>query len=407
MRSVSALLLTALFLATQMGADWPQFRGADTTGVSADKLPTRLGDHVRWTADLPGRGLSGPIVVGNQVILTASSGFAQDRLHVLSFNAKTGELDWERQFWATGRTLCHEKMCNATPTSASDGKRIFAFYSSNDLICLDLAGNLLWFRGLTHDYQNASNSLGMSSSPVVVGDTLIVQVENDSESLALGINVETGENRWKLDRPVLANWTSPSVVTAAKPEDSLVLLQSGKSLLAVEPRTGKTRWEFDQPCSTIPSATVANGIVYVPSKGLTALDVKKPEEGPLQVWSSGKLGSSTPSPLVMADKVYAVGGAGVLTAADAKSGDNLWQIRLQVKLDDRTSGGQFSATPVAADGYIYLFNEEGVGLVVNTGGEKGEVVSSHDFKEQILGTPAISNGALYVRSDKHLWKIAN
>lgn len=407
MRTICGLLLAALVLTTQLGADWPQFRGLDTTGVSADKLPTRLGSNIKWTVDLPGRGLSGPIVVGDRVILTASSGVSQDRLHVLSFDAKTGQVDWERQFWATGRTLCHPKMCNATPTSASDGKRIFAFFSSNDLICLDLEGNLLWFRGLTHDYQNASNSLGMSSSPVVVGDTLVVQVENDSESLALGINVETGENRWKIDRPIAANWTSPIVLPGSKPSDTLVVLQAGAGLIAVEPRTGKERWKYSEACNVIPSATVSNGILFVPSKGLTALDVRTQEGGPVAVWNSGKMGPSTPSPIAIADKVYTVGGAGVLSAADAKEGKSLWQIRLQVKLEDRTSGGQFSATPVAADGFLYLFNEEGVGLVVSTQGEKGEVVSTHDFKEQILCSPAVANNALYIRSDKHLWKIAN
>ena len=401
------LLCAVVLLGTQLGADWPQFRGADTTGVSAEKLPTRIKENIRWTADLPGRGLSGPIVVGDQVVVTASSGYAQDRLHILSFNVQTGELDWERQFWATGRTLCHPKMSNATPTAASDGKRIFALFSSNDLVCVDLKGNLQWFRGLTQDYPNASNSLGMSSSPVVVGDTLVVQIENDSQSLAVGVDVATGENRWRLERPTLANWTSPLVLPATDPADSVVVLQSGRGLLAVEPRTGKTRWTYDQGCSTIPSATVSNGVLYGPSKGLTALDVRGNKgEPPVQIWNSGKLGPSTPSPIAIADKVYSIGGAGVLNAADAKEGKSLWALRLQVKLEDRTSGGQFSATPVAADGYLYLFNEEGVGLVVNTAGEQGEVVAAHDFKETILATPAISRGALFVRSDRHLWKIA-
>jgi outer membrane protein assembly factor BamB len=88
--------------------------------------------------------------------------------------------------------MCHNKMCVATPTPASDGKRIFAFYSSNDVICLDLAGNLLWYRGLTFDYPNASNSLGMASSPVVVNDTLVVQVESDAEAFAVGLDTQTG-----------------------------------------------------------------------------------------------------------------------------------------------------------------------------------------------------------------------
>ena len=183
--TILAIASTVLF----GGADWPQFRGADSSGVAADSnLPTEIGENIAWSAELPGRGLSGPIVVGGRVLLTASSGYQQDRLHVLCFDAKSGKKLWERQFWATGRTLCHPKMCNATPTPASDGKRVFAFYSSNDVICLDLDGNLEWMRGMTHDYPNASNSLGMASSPVVAGDTLIVPVENLSESFTAGLD---------------------------------------------------------------------------------------------------------------------------------------------------------------------------------------------------------------------------
>ena len=90
MKTLRSLCLASLLLSTQMGADWTQFRGTDTTGVSADKVPTRLAESIAWTAELPGRGLSGPIVVGDQVILTASSGFNQDRLHVLRDLCKEG-----------------------------------------------------------------------------------------------------------------------------------------------------------------------------------------------------------------------------------------------------------------------------------------------------------------------------
>jgi outer membrane protein assembly factor BamB len=117
-----ALILGFVAAFALTGADWPQFRGADSSGVSADKnVPTSIGENIAWSAELPGRGLSGPIVVGGRVFLTASSGYQQDRLHILCFDAITGKRLWERQFWATGRTLCHPKMCNATPTPASDG----------------------------------------------------------------------------------------------------------------------------------------------------------------------------------------------------------------------------------------------------------------------------------------------
>src|SRR5690606_16848625 len=148
--------------------------------------------EIEWSQELPGRGLSSPIIVGDQVIVTASSGYRQTRLHVLSFAAADGSLQWEREFWATGRTASHPKTCVAAPTPASDGERIFAFYSSNDLACLDLDGNLLWYRGLTYDFPNASNSLGMSSSLVVADGTVVAMVENDSDSFTTGVDPQTG-----------------------------------------------------------------------------------------------------------------------------------------------------------------------------------------------------------------------
>ena len=150
-----------------VASDWPQFRGPGATGTGdSQDLPVSWSDgqDIAWKLDLPGRGVSSPIVVSDRVIVTASSGYRQDRLHVLCFDARDGRKLWERQFWATGRTMCHPKTCMAAPTPASDGRRIFAFYSTNDLFSLDLDGNLLWLRGLTHDYPNASNSMGMASS---------------------------------------------------------------------------------------------------------------------------------------------------------------------------------------------------------------------------------------------------
>ena len=171
MRTSRAIICCLSLLASlpDRASDWPQFRGTQGSAVAVDaNLPASLDAqrNIAWKVNLPGQGHSSPVIVGDRVFVTCASGPKGKRLHALCFDAITGKQRWERQFWATGRTMCHEKMSNATPTPASDGQRIFAFYSSNDLICLDLEGNLQWFRGLNHDYQNASNSLGMSSSPI-------------------------------------------------------------------------------------------------------------------------------------------------------------------------------------------------------------------------------------------------
>jgi outer membrane protein assembly factor BamB len=375
-------------------ADWRQFRGNDTTGVVAE------GDwsgeqSIAWTADLPGRGLSSPIVVGDKVFVTASSGPRQDRLHVLCFGAADGAKQWERQFWATGRTITHPKTCVAAPSPASDGQRIFAFYSSNDLACLDLEGNLLWYRGLSYDYPNASNSLGMSSSALVIGDTVIALVESDDESFSMGIDVATGLTRWKLDRPRKANWTSPSILTVG--EKQLALLQSSAGVSAVDPASGEVLWTYADGASTVESLVVSGNTAFVPSHGITAIQPGKSNAAvPDVLWNQENLTPSFASPIVLGEALFVVNSAGVVTCAETKDGARRWQLRL---------AGGMSASPVAYGGKLYFVAENGAAQVVDPSG-KGKILSKHEFGETILSTPAVGEGGIYVRSDGHLWKVS-
>ncbi|MEZ6121924.1 MAG: PQQ-binding-like beta-propeller repeat protein [Planctomycetaceae bacterium] len=380
--------------------DWRQFRGNLTNSVAeSEQLPTELsGESIAWKVELPGRGVSSPIAVREQVILTASSGYAQDRLHVMSFDAATGELQWDRQFQATGRTICHEKMCVATPTPATDGEHIYAFYSSNDLICTDLAGNLLWYRGLGEEFPNASNSLGMSSSPIIVGATVVAQVESDAEAFAVGVDAETGETKWRIERPRKANWTSPTMLPATADRPALALLQSSAGVSAVDAETGTVVWEFKDGASTIPSSAVVDGTVYIPSNGLTTLKPSDDRQTFEQVWNASNLAPATSSPVVMDGMTFTLNSAGALSAGDAATGERLWQLRLK---------GPYSGTPLAANGHLYFFNEKGLATVVKPNRDAGEIVSELDLQETILCSPAAADNSLYIRSDGHLWKLAD
>jgi outer membrane protein assembly factor BamB len=385
-------------------ADWLAFRGNDTNGAAAaGRLPASWGPdaagterNIAWKVPLPARGVSSPIVVGGKVIVTCASGFRQDRLHVLAFEAASGKLAWERQFWATGHTTCHPTSSVAAPTPASDGRRICAFFSSNDLFCLDLEGNLLWLRALTYDYPDAFNDVGMASSPLIVGETVIVQVENKGDSFAAGIDMGTGQTRWRLNRLREMNWTSPSLLRGGSPEQDLVLLQSSGGLSAHVPATGQQVWSFDQPCSTIPSCAAADGMVFVPSNGLTALNVPKAGGPPEVVWQEANLSSGQASPVVHGGCVYVLSRAGVLTCADAATGETRWQLRIK---------GSCWATPVVAGDRLFLVNDQGHAQVVHLGDKQGRILGEADFGEPVLGTPAVSDDAIYVRSDGHLWKL--
>ena len=409
LRFLSALLACVIPVAT-CSADWRQFRGDDSSGVAADAdLPSEWVDgeklkNIAWKIALPGRGLSSPIVIGDKVIVTCGSGFQQDRLHVLCFDAAQGTKLWERQFWATGRTMTHPKTCAASSSPCSDGQRIFALFSSNDIACLDLEGNLQWFRGLSHDFPNCSNSLGMASSPIVIGDTLIVQAENDADSFSTGLDVYSGESRWKRGRPKRANGTSPSALKDATTGEKLALLQASAGVEACNPKTGEVVWSYTNGAATIPSLVVAGDVAYVPSHGLTALRHESGQSQPKQLWQVAKLDPKTASPLVLGKNVFVLNGAGVVSCGDLEEGKIDWQLRLE---------GPFTATPVATKDRLYLFNEAGAGQVVQLGGEKGELLGTSELKlgkrepaDLILATPAIANNALFIRSDSYLWKIA-
>lgn len=393
---ISASLLLIPFFAA---ADWLQFRGTDQTSLApACKLPLQLcpSENVAWKSPLPGRGVSGPIVVGDRIFVTASNGAVkQDHLHVLAFDAHNGKQLWKREFWATGRCFHHPQMANATPTPASDGKRIFAFYSSNDLICLDLEGNLLWYRGLAFDYPKAGNDVGMSSSPLVIGETVVVQVENQGDSFAAGLDTATGENRWRIERPASANWASPAPLRG-KDGEQLLLMQSGSGLTAHDPLSGEQKWKYDVGCSIIPSLTTIGNRIYLPANGLTALDVEPGTTAPNIAWDSNKLGPENASPVIAEGKVFALRGA-ILTGGDEKTGEELWQLRLK---------GTFWATPVMAGGHLYCVNQGGQCFVIKPGEKKGELVSTMEFGDTLLGSPAVAGNAMYLRSDKFLYKIA-
>jgi len=392
--------LLSLFLATSAtlhGADWRQFRGPNGNGA-ADELhiPTTLSasNSISWKIRLPGRGLSSPIIVGDRVFVTCSSGLNQQRLHVICFNATDGTKQWERQFWATGRTMCHEKTAVAAPTPASDGKHIAAIFSSNDIVCLDLDGNLIWFRGLGRDYPSSGNSLGMTSSLLIAGGVVVAQVESQSEAFTVGLELTTGLNRWKLARSRGPNWTSPVLLKTGGVE--LVALQSTKGITAVDPVSGKTVWNLTNSASSTPSSTVMGGKLLIPSQGMTALEIGGANAEPKELWRSSQLRPGTPSPALLGGKIFTMNDGGVLTCGDANTGDRLWQLRLK---------GPFSASPVVAGQFLYCVNEKGLAQVVDTTKPEGEVVSELDLGETVLSTPSIANGAIYFRSNGQLWKI--
>ena len=252
-------ILSSCICLTADAQDWLQFRGPYVGGVAnKSKLPDTFdgqeGTNVAWKVPIPGRSVGGAIVVGDQVITTTSDGLEQRRIRLLSYDAATGKPKWEQQLVSRGRPYCHPTSANAAPTPASDGKHIVAFFSSNDIACTDLQGNLLWYRSLASDFPKAGNDVGMSASPTIVDGVVVVQVECQGDSFALGMNVQDGTTAWKQERPRKANWTSPTPVVLPSGKSALIM-QSSEDLVAVNPADGTQMWKIDMSCATTSSAT--------------------------------------------------------------------------------------------------------------------------------------------------------
>jgi outer membrane protein assembly factor BamB len=335
--------------------------------------------------------------MGERVFVTACTGPKQDRLHVLAFDARTGKKLWQRTVWATGPTATHPKTCMAAPTPASDGRYLVALFATCDLLCLDLDGRVLWIRSLHDENPGATDGRGLASSPLLVGDTVVVHLENQNTSLAAGIDLRTGKNRWRHDRPRELAWTTPIVLPGKTKAEELVLLQGSTRLSACDPMTGREAWGLKRGSHPIASSVVSGNLLIVPGEtNLAAFALQPAPTPPRLLWEKPKLNPATASPVVVGDSIYCLRGP-ILVRGNQQTGEVQDQLRLK---------GEFSSSIVVAGGLLYCFNEDGLAHVVKPDAKKLSLVKSCPLEETILCTPAIASGALYVRSDRHLWKIA-
>ena len=394
-RAALGAALTLAFTLTLGAADWPQFKGPGASGVSDETaLPTEWSKTkgVKWQAKLPARGVSSPVVAAGKVYVTCSSGKRDDRLHVLCFDAATGKDLWHRQLNATGPTACHQMTCMAAPTPVADATGVYALFATGDLVAFDPDGNLRWYRSLVGDYPDITNQVGMAASPVLAKDKLIVPMDNDGDSFLAAVDVRYGKNVWKVSRPRSINWVTPLVRdTAGKTE---VLFAGPNGLTAYDADNGSKRWLYKDGGGAIPTGSLVGDTLFLPTKGVTAVKLGPDGVAGEPVLKAKELGTRHASPLVYKGRVYAVDGNGIITAADAKTGKLLFDERRKTP---------FSASPVGGDGKVYCVNEKGVTTVLKAGTDEYDVLADNDLGEEVLGTPAISGGCLFIRTDKTLF----
>lgn len=439
-RPIVVLVAIALVGSEVSAWNWPQWRGPSSQGISSETgLPTEWSptQNVAWKASPAGLGTSSPIVWGDRVIVTSQIGtstMAEGAAHpqlarddrtlaereapiggqrqatttddvwlvVEAFSRSDGRRLWEYRTKATGSLpAVHEKHNLATPTPVTDGQRVYTWFGNGQIVALDLDGRLVWSRHLGTEVGPFRTLWGHGSSPVLFDGLLILQCDHLTNAYLLAVDAGTGRERWKVDRG--GDRTSHSTPLVIKvPSGAELLVNSSERIDVYDPSTGKLLWFTGTPRQTpIPSAVFDDGRIYL-SRGYRNSDymaIRPGGRGDVTKshveWQAPSGASYVPSILYYDGLLYMTNEVGVVTSADARSGETVWRHRL---------GGVFFASPVAGDGKVYLVSETGETFVLRAG-RKPEVLARNDLGERLIASPAISQGRIFLRSDRTLFAV--
>jgi outer membrane protein assembly factor BamB len=442
---------------------WPGFRGHDMSGVAAKaRIPNEWDTkrNVKWAVPIEGNGWSSPIVWGDTVFVTAAVGtkpfkkpstglFGNDyiaelqqqgvtgpelmkkiqerdnempgeaselRYMVYALDARTGKTKWEREAVKMvpqgGR---HRKNTYASETPFTDGERLYVSFGQNvGLYVFSMDGTPLWHKQWPP--QPIYLDFGTASSPIVHDGR--VYVLNDSEKLSslTALDAKTGDEIWKTERPATgmpkSSWMTPFVW---KNTQRTEIVTTGKGLVISYGLDGQELWRIGGMSMPTASPMAWDGWLYVGTgsqgdanrpfmavkPGASGDITLKPEEtsNNFIVWRQGRVAGYTPSGLIHAGKAYLVHDTGVLTVLDAKSGKQIYKVRVG------GGGHTFSASPVGVGPHVLFLTEEGVTFVLDTGDQYKEI-AKNDLGEMSLASPAVAGDALYIRTASKLYKIS-
>lgn len=401
----ACLSIATLTSASAEEGDWPRFRGPMGTGVSNESPPIEwTSKGIAWKTDLPVEGHSSPIVAGDAIYLT---GFKQQgggvARHVVRLNRKTGKVEWNALAGVSPGESIHKMNSWATPSCATDGERVYAFFGAGGLYCFAADGHLVWSRKLG-DFPGA---WGVGASPVLYGDTVIQNCDAAGDSFIIALDKKTGAEVWKTDRrdKPRGGWSTPVLMQTDSREELVVNGEFG--VQAYNPKNGEPLWfckSFNgrgTPCPVYGDGLVIvvngkPGDVYAVRPGGTG-DVTDTH----MQWHTPRSGArDLPSPTYHAGVVFVPAMNGVTTCYDVKTGRTFWKQRL---------AGNFSASPLAADGRFYALAENGDVYVLEAG-PKFEVLARNTINaaddEVFRSSMAASHGQLLIRSNKRLYCVA-
>ncbi len=431
-RLFTTATIAVAFAAVTSAENWPQWRGPGGVGVSNEKqLPTDWAPdrNVAWKTELPGSGHSSPVIWGDRIFLTSviegepipgakavphtmdgkefvhPDSVAADRKHtfkVLAVDAKTGKMLWgHTAYEGPVYDARHRRSSFASPTAATDGKSVFAYFGPEGLYAYDVSGKPLWkvverFRHL---------GLGVGTSPVLFQNLVIIQRDEDEgeQSIIVAYDKATGKQAWSTKRPVQVSWGTPVLVPAGSRTE--LVANGSEFIIGYDPATGKELWRTKGvESNAIHTPLVGKGLVIVtagfPAKRVIAIRPGAVAGDRRIAWEYSKGTGYVVSNILYGDYVYLLTDNGIVTCLDATTG------AIKYEGGRPPKPARFFGSPVAFAGFVALTSEEGDTYMIKAG-PAFEIARTNSIGEPTWSSPAIANGRIYIRGAKHLFAIGS
>ena len=420
LRISSALIFVLTLLVAPLVAgdgDWPTWRGPANDGMARGDAPLTWSstERLAWKANVPGRGFSSPVVWGDRIFVTtavpttASAGgsraIVEHRFLVMAFDRRTGKTLWEKVATvATPHEGHHAQYGSyASNSPITDGRHVIAFFGSRGLYAYTLDGELAWKKDFSP--LRMFNGFGEGAWTALDGNTLFVVLDHEGESFLLALDKSSGKELWRTPRQGNTNWSGPYILTHNGRKQ--LVISASREVVAYDPATGKQIWSArGLGQNTIPAPVAEGGMVFVMSgfRNPNLMAIRLGPEGDLTntdaiVWQNQRGNAYTPSPVLHEGKLYVLTDSGLLSVFEGKTGKAFYQ---QTRLPKPYN---FKASPVGANGKLYLASEEGDVIVVKMG-EAFEVLATNTLPDEtFIATPAIMNGEIYLRGNNTLYCI--
>jgi outer membrane protein assembly factor BamB len=416
LKRVLSTIATVVCAISYLHADnWPQWRGPQLNGTAAEtNLPTRWSktDGLAWSLPLPAWSGSTPVVWGNRIFLNVADG---PGVWLWCVGRANGNVLWKRQVAEGNRQIRKQNM--SSPSPVTDGTHVWVMTGTGVLKAFDFDGRERWMRDVQRDYGLFGQLYGYGSSPLLYENSIYVQVLHGSQtaepSYLLRLDKITGRTLWRVERTSNAQQESPDAYTTptiARDGTRAMIVVSGADVVtAHDPATGGEIWRAeglnpggDGIYRIIASPLTHDGIVYAPTRERPMLAVRASGRGDVTrshvLWRFTN-GPDVPTPVTDGTYLYVVNDRGIMWCLDAKTGAPVYERQ-------RLRPSTYTGSPVLADGKIYVTSEEGLTSVVRAG-PKFEVLAENDLAESTLSSPAVSNGQIFIRTDKALYAIGN